>query len=77
MRVQRAKPFRIIRGAKANYKTSAYYTRESRDRAARRFAEFDGETVLTEVWTAEQQESLDPINQGWACDGAVKPEGKS
>ena len=73
MRIQHCRPFRIIRGEAGNYQVRMYATREARDKAARKFANLDGETVLTEIWTAEQARTLDPINQGWACDGKVDP----
>lgn len=66
-----ARPFRIIRGAAANYKTSDYTTKERRDAAARRFAEQDGESVLTELWSADHPQ--DGLSRGWACDGQVYP----
>lgn len=69
-----ARPFRIIRGEAANYRTHAYKTKENRDAAANRFAAQDGDTVLTELWSADHPQ--DDLNNGWACDGAAYPPGR-
>lgn len=63
--------YRIIRGEKANYRAHYFRTQEARDAAARKYAEQDGETVLTELW--DESHSQDELNEGWACDGAAQP----
>lgn len=71
MRQQHCMPFRIIRGPAGNYQVRMYRSRAARDKAARKFAALDGDSVLTELWSAEH--SQDAINRGWACDGRVEP----
>lgn len=68
-----ARPFRIIRGESANYRSHAYKTKANRDAAADRFAAQDGDTVLTELW--DESHPQDDLNNGWACDGAAYPPG--
>lgn len=71
MNTTRAKPWRILRHADARPITVAYTTRERRDQAAQRFADLDGRTVLTELWSPDHPQ--DELNDGWGCDGAVHP----
>lgn len=68
-----ARPFRIIRGESARYRTHRYKTKESRDAAAERYAALDRDTVTTELWDATHPQ--DALNEGWACDGAAYPPG--
>lgn len=70
---QARRPWRTIRGPKANYKVAYYTTQERRDAAAQRDANKDGDTVLCEIWTEEQMQTLDPINDGWALDAVKEP----
>lgn len=68
-------PFRIIRGEGGNFKTIYYWTKESRDRRAQRWADLDGTLVITELWSRDHPQ--DDLNRGWACDGAVHPKGSN
>lgn len=67
------KPFRILRHHTFTPCGIAYGTQEARDKAAQRYADRDGKTVLTELWAADHPQ--DSLNKGWACDGAVPPAG--
>jgi hypothetical protein len=48
-----------------------YQTKGTRDHEARHWADTYGFTVITELWDVEHPQ--DELNQGWACDGVVKP----
>ena len=65
--------WRVLRPAHMSPCALYYRTEQARDAAAQRWANLTGETMLTELWTAEQARTLDPINGGWATDGTVKP----
>lgn len=69
-----ARPFRITRGEVADYRTLTYATREARDAAAQRWADLDGEAVLTYVWQVQDPATY-ALNGGWGNDGQVHPTG--
>lgn len=66
------RPYRILRHHTMPNPIAIYYsTRERRDACAQAWADRDGHSVLTELWSEEH--SQDHLNQGWACDGTVAP----
>lgn len=65
------KRFRIIGGAKSNYREEHFETQEERDQAAADLADEFGEQVVCEFWSFANPH--DDLNRGWACDGAIVP----
>lgn len=75
--MQPTRVWRTVRGEAANYKVAYYTTQESRDVAAQRDADKDGEPVMCEMWTQEISDRCDPINDGWGMDKLVEPSGSA
>lgn len=67
------KPFRILRTAESGKAAISYASRNTRDKAAERYAAQDGTIIALEFW--DEKNRHDPLNEGWACEGLVHPPG--